>query len=189
MLLLLIFALLGVCCATPATTNCSEDAILKPIKDFNNMVEELHSPLVNKEEKVDDIWNFVIEIKRQYENVNKTCTNVNTDILNKLSKFVEDTNAINAFEASFLGNAESADVVKERFENFSSKQIRHYMIAFIYAIADNFDIVIQATKLMKNDNIVNEMQEGIIYSLNDTNIHFGKKVLPLIKELITRTNE
>lgn len=187
MLQLLIITFLGVCYATEEPHLCNnKQEIIQPISDFYKTVYEMKSPLVDKASH-EQISKLVYFIEEHYKYYNRTCGHENTDGMGELYDFIIDITKI--LDIPPLGFPDDTNVVKELFENFGSKQIRQYFITQIYSFAKNFDIVIKVTQLIKNNiNTINEMHEAIINLLNDTNIHFGKQLVPTMKEIITQND-
>ncbi|XP_026462043.1 uncharacterized protein LOC113363774 [Ctenocephalides felis] len=181
---LLILAFLGACSAAPLSSPCTLEEIRQPMTDFYNLVDKMQSPHSNKEKKLEEIRAIINQVGNHYNHVNATCGDEKIVGMETVKSFGNDIEKI----YDIMLNLESKDLnkAKDLFESIHCRHILHFFITQIEFLMGWLDEIIEVTELMNDMKVVNKMHAGIVYTLNDTNIDYGKLLVPVLKEHLTK---
>ncbi|XP_026465275.1 uncharacterized protein LOC113367916 [Ctenocephalides felis] len=177
---LLLLAFLGAIKISALSSPCTLEEIRQPITNFKNLVEELESPDISKDRKLEQIRNLLDQVPNHYHMVNVTCGEEKILGLEDVKNFMDDGRKIYGIMDA-LGTEDLAKA-KSLFGSIHSRRIMHYFITQIEFWTGKLNKIIQVTKLIDDVDVVNKMHAGIIFTLNETNFVHGQLLVPILKE-------
>lgn len=184
MKILLLVMFLGICHGAPFSSPCTEDEMLQPITDFNRIIDELKSPGVDQEHKLEEIMDTIVSDAENFvKKINTTCGDEKDALEEKLEKFYKDV-VLGPARIMLEIATNDLDNAKDLLQAVNSKHMLQYFITVIYSKLKELDNIIEIVKLMDDPEKINNVHEAIIYSLNSKNINDGKLLVPILKDHI-----
>uniref|UniRef100_A0A6M2E0N5 Putative secreted protein n=1 Tax=Xenopsylla cheopis TaxID=163159 RepID=A0A6M2E0N5_XENCH len=183
MKVLLLFIFLGTCQGAPFTPSCTSEEIMQPITKFMNLVEDLQSPSIDYETKLEEIEKLLYGLEDHYELMKNTCGEENSELLDKLRKF--NINTKKYLKIMDYINIDDLDGVKDMLESVADcKHVLQFLITKVYFQTEQLDNLIDLTLSMDDPKIINYILLSIIYNIRSRNIDEGILLVPVLKHHI-----
>lgn len=179
----------GAICANaiPLSSPCTEEEMLSPMNIIHKDIEEMQAEDVNTDLMMKQIENMLENLQAHMDEVKKTCGEEKVGPMERMSKFMSKIQMMNDIMAAM--DSGDMDKAKNMMETLNCEHMVQYIVRKYSVSMDKIEKLMELIKTMDDMKMINQMNEAMIYIMDDDNMIMTKKMIPMMKDQIMENKD